>query len=66
MLPRLMTNFIIVSVPDKISFLCPYCYQNVEIKWRDLNPPESWSDDWDNVICPECGEEIALGDWVYD
>lgn len=66
MLPRLMVDFVIVSAPVKISFLCPYCHQEVEIRWKDITPPESWSDDWDNVYCPECGEEVELGDWDYD
>ena len=61
-----MADFTIVSAPHKISFLCPYCNQNVEINWSNINPPESWSDDWDNVECPECGKEVELGDWEYD
>ena len=44
MLPRLMVNFIIVSAPVKISFLCPYCHERVEIKWKDINPPDNWND----------------------
>ena len=66
MLQRLITDFYIVSAPVKISFLCPYCGERVEIKWVDINPPEYWSDVWDNVECPECGKEVELGDWEYD
>ena len=60
------TDFYIVSAPTKISFVCPYCKERVEIRWNDINPPECWNDGWDNVNCPECKEEIELGDWEYD
>jgi len=66
MLSKLMADFTIVSAPYKISFLCPYCHEDVEIRWKDTNPPDNWNDGWDSVICPECGKEIELGDWEYD
>lgn len=61
-----MADFRIESVPHHISFTCPHCESDVEIPWRQANPPQSWSDQWDDVKCPECGEMVTLEDWEYD
>ena len=56
------TNYTIVSVPKYIIFDCPHCHEeNVEVDFKD--------DYWYSgsfVDCPECGEEIELGDYEYD
>lgn len=57
--------FIIVSRPSYIHLECPYCDEEIEINWGDLNVPNGW-DYWDDVICPDCGKTIKLGDWEYD
>ena len=60
------TDFRIVSAPVKITFECPHCGEYVEILWRDVDVPESWSDGWPPVDCPECGKPVELGEWEYD
>lgn len=60
------TDFRIVSAPVKIAFCCPYCEEEIEIPWRDVDVPESWSDEWPFVDCPECGKSVDLGEWEYD
>lgn len=60
------TDFTIVSAPSHITFDCPHCGSKVQIPWRDLLPPECWSDAWDDVTCPECLEEVELGEYDYD
>ena len=60
------TDFTIRSVPYSINFECPYCGEEVEINWNDVNVPENWSDYWDDIVCPECGKTIKLGNWEYD
>lgn len=59
-------DFTIVSAPVGIHLLCPHCGESVKIPWKDVDVPESWSDAWPNVECPECSKEIELGDWDYD
>lgn len=62
----LKTNFTIASEPSYITFCCPHCEDVVRIPWRDLCPPECWwSDAWGNVTCPECLEEVELGEYDY-
>jgi endogenous inhibitor of DNA gyrase (YacG/DUF329 family) len=61
------TDFTIVSAPVKIVFDCPHCNSTgVEISWKNLYVPEYWGDDWGEVMCPECGEMVELGDYDYD
>lgn len=60
------TDFRIVSKPCAIAFDCPYCGDEIEISWEAANPPIYWGDPWDDVICPNCGKNIELGDWEYD
>ena len=59
-------DFTIVSKPSYISFECPYCKENIEIDWENIDDPESWSDPWGYVECPECKKMIELGNWDYD
>lgn len=59
-------DFTIVSSPTKIRLICPHCGEDIEIPWGEVDKPESWSDDWPNVECPECDKEIELGSWDYD
>ena len=54
-------DFTIVSIPDMIWFTCPYCGEEVGIKYRELNLPFDWE-----VICPECGEYVELGEYEYE
>ena len=63
---KVRVPFTIVSRPSYIHLYCPYCDEDIEINWEDVNAPESWSDYWDDIVCPECGKTIKLGDWDYD
>ena len=64
---RLMKNepvdFYINQKFYSISFECPHCLMDVEIDWREVDVPDSWSDDWGTVECPYCEKEIKLGDY---
>lgn len=59
-------DFTIVSKPSHISFECPYCNREAEIRWNELCVPEYWGDDWGAVFCPYCEKEVELGDYDYD
>ena len=52
--------------PVSISFTCPYCEDVVTIPWRELHVPACWSDDWDDVECPNCKKKVKLGEYEYD
>lgn len=56
------TNYTIVSVPKYIIFDCPLCHEErlvIEFDDRFLCSGQL-------IDCPECGEEIELGDYEYD
>lgn len=61
-----MADFTIVSAPVCIRFECPFCEADVEIPWKKVDVPDSWSDEWPDATCPECGASVSLGEWVYD
>ena len=60
------TDFHINVKPVSIDFECPYCHEEIDIRWADLCVPEYWGDDWGEVDCPECGKPVRLVDYDYD
>lgn len=56
-------DFTIVNRPDYITFTCPHCGQDQRMDWDEVTEPEYWGDEWGIVNCPECGEEIELGEY---
>lgn len=62
-----LTDFVIISRPEKIAFDCPHCAEKVYIPWSKLEPPHYWGDQWPAVDCPECGKTVELGTYSdYD
>lgn len=61
-----MADFIIMSRPVAIHFTCPFCELECDIPWEDVQHPEYWGDEWEDVECPNCGSQVSLGDWEYD
>lgn len=64
--PPKPTDFTIESAPVNIRFQCPHCGMDVKIPWKQLNPPEYWGDQWDDVTCPDCEKTVTLGGCDYD
>lgn len=56
-------DFYINQRPVSISLECPHCHSELEIPWNHLDVPDYWGDDWGTIVCPECGEDIELGDY---
>lgn len=54
-------DFTIITLPESIVFTCPYCEQDAEIKYRDLDLPY-----YRVVKCTECGREVELGEHYYE
>lgn len=60
-------NFTIVSKPDHISLTCPFCSDEIEIPFDDVpKKGDSWEFHGLTIECPNCKEEVTLGDWDYD
>ena len=59
-------DFHISVKPVSIELECPFCHEEIAIKWKDIIPPEYWCDKWDDVNCPYCDQPIELGDYDYD
>ncbi|MBR3972904.1 MAG: hypothetical protein IKJ99_02990 [Oscillospiraceae bacterium] len=59
-------DFHIEVKPISISFKCPHCGVLVEVSWHSVDVPETWGDDWGYVDCPNCSQEVKLGDFEYD
>ena len=54
-------DFTIITRPEFIVFTCPYCEQDVEIKYDAVDLR------FDNVVrCPECGRNVELGEHDYE
>ena len=54
-------DFYINQKPTDIEFICPYCHDDVSVKWNYVNVPEYWGDDWGWVDCPSCKRYVKLG-----
>lgn len=59
-------DFHIDVEPVSISFICPHCKIEQIIDWKNVDVPSCWEDDWGTIQCPECKNEIELGDYEYD
>lgn len=55
-------DFFIISKPTEIQLTCPYCNEEINIPWFDIDEPSDWGDDWGWVECPICNKVIKLGD----
>lgn len=61
-------DFTIVKLPHHISLNCPFCGEDIQIDWDDV--PSTY-EDWNAikgkyVECPECKNDIKLGDFDVD
>lgn len=58
------TEYKIISRPDHIEFMCPYCLEDVEISVEELKDDSVW--ELNECTCPECGKNVEMGDFEYD
>lgn len=60
-------NYTIFSKPSYIKFDCPYCgAKDVKENFLEVNYKTDYWGDGAFVDCPNCGEEVELGDYKYD
>ena len=60
------TDFTINQTPTSISFICPYCEEDVTLEWNEIETPDYWGDDWEDVQCPYCEAMVHLEDYELD
>ncbi len=60
------TDYIIISKPVKIQFMCPHCEKDIEMPFDEVDfNTEYWGDGaW--VTCPECEKDVELGRYDYN
>ena len=61
-----LVDYTILSMPAFVSFECPHCHEDVEVSFEEVDYETGYWEDGGFVNCPECGEEVALGDFEYD
>lgn len=59
-------KYVINSKPASVGFECPYCHEDVEVAFRDVDYNTDYWGDGAWCDCPECGKEVELGDYEYD
>ena len=59
-------DYTIISKPAYIQFKCPYCYEDVEIAFENVDyKTDYWGESaW--VDCPYCEKEVELDNYEYD
>ena len=59
-------NYTIISRPSYITFKCPFCHEEVEVNFEEVDFNTDYWGDGAWCDCPECGEEVELDDYEYD
>ena len=59
-------NYTIISRPSYITFECPFCHEEVEVNFEEVDFNTDYWGDGAWCDCPECGEEVELDDYEYD
>ena len=55
-----------MSRPSYITFECPFCHEEVEVNFEEVDFNTYYWGDGAWCDCPECGEEVELDDYEYD
>ena len=65
-LQEYQVNYTIISRPSYITFECPFCHEEVEVNFEEVDFNTDYWGDGAWCDCPECGEEVELDDYEYD
>ena len=55
-------NYTIISRPSYIIFKCPFCHEEVEVNFDEVDFNTDYWGDGAWCDCPECGEELEFFD----
>ena len=57
----------VVCVPERVTYECPHCINDIDLDYDDFSSTTGEYCDWRNseIICPECDKEIIISsiDW---
>ena len=59
-------NYTIISEPSYITFECPFCHEEVEVNFEEVDFNTDYWGDGAWCDCPKCGEKVELDDYEYD
>lgn len=59
-------DYTIVSAPAFVNFMCPHCFNSVEIPFSDVDFKTDYWSDGAHCNCPLCDNEVELGNFDYD
>lgn len=59
-------NYTIISRPSYITFEYPFCHEEVEVNFDEVDFKTDYWGDGAWCDCPECGKEVELDDYEYD
>ena len=59
-------DYTIVSAPTSVNFICPLCFNDVEVPFSDMDFKTDYWSDGAYCNCPLCGNEVELGHLDYD
>ena len=59
-------DYTIVSKPAFVNFICPHCFNSVNVPFSDVDFKTDYWGDGAYFNCPLCDKEVELGDFDYD
>lgn len=59
-------DYTIVSKPAYVQFECPYCHEDIEVAFENVDYKTDYWGDGAWVDCPYCEKEVELDNYEYD
>lgn len=59
-------DYTIISKPVYIKFECPYCGEEIEVPFEEVDYKTDYWGDGARVDCPNCDKEVELNNYEYD
>lgn len=59
-------DYTIVSAPASVNFICPCCFNDVEVPFSAVDFKTDYWNDGEYCNCPLCDKEVELGYFEYD
>ena len=59
-------DYTIISKPDKVTFVCPSCGEDIKLPFTDVDFNTDYWGDGGWATCPECDTEVELDNYEYD
>ena len=59
-------DYTIISKPAYVKFECPYCHEDVEVSFDNVDYKTDYWGDGAWVDCSYCEKEVELDNYEYD